>query len=169
MNSGRSEWIGKYRWRHGTWWLIWYESWMVTACMCFGDIYRKSVRQFDRFVDMALNMAISNFEDLNRKKSNWGQKVIRRWGHPRSFTRKKPCSVDRFATGICQTNFWTSRMTLTQFRNIANLKNIVRTSTTAPHDSKKRNRSCCIAICAKTSVLYTAIGATSPLAFWRRY
>ena len=55
---------------------------MVTACMCFGDIYRKSVRQFDRFVDMALNMAISNFEDLNRKKSNWGQKVIR--GHFRS-------------------------------------------------------------------------------------
>ena len=27
----------------------------------------KSVRQFDRFVDMALNMAISNFGDLNIK------------------------------------------------------------------------------------------------------
>ena len=29
-------------------------------------LYRKSVRQFDRFVDMALNMAISNFEDLKK-------------------------------------------------------------------------------------------------------
>ena len=51
------------------------------------------------------------------------------WGHLRSFTRKKPCSVDRFATGICQTNFWTSRMTLTQFWNIANLNNMVRVGT----------------------------------------
>ena len=153
MNSGRSEWIGKYRWRHGTWWLIFDMSHEWWRHACFGDIYRKSVRQFDRFVDMALNMAISNFEDLNRKKSNWDPIIgVKRlfgviwdqtttrvnWGHPMSFTRKKPCSVDRFATGICQTNFWTSRMTLTQFRNIANLKNMVRTSNTAPHDSKKR-------------------------------
>ena len=135
---------------------------------------------------MALNMEISNFEDLNWKvklgskgsykvsrgylRLNWDQKgdpmsfnsidlrskrvesgskgysvsievnagrimaqghlgskllVVKsrgQWGHMVSFTRKKPCSVDRFATGICQTNFWTSRMTLTQFWNIANLK-----------------------------------------------
>ena len=120
---------------------------------------------------MALNMAISNFEDLNWKVKSgskfypgsfggenrvkrvsgviwdqngfkWGQKVTQGhwgqnfrwskvgviWGHQRSLTRKKPCSVDRFATGICQTNFWTSRMTLTQFWNIANLKNMIRIS-----------------------------------------
>ena len=83
--------------------------------------YLKSVRQFDRFVDMALSMAISNFGDLKRRGQT-GVKYVYEIGTSRSFrvikrsiTRKKSCSVNCFATGIGQTNFRTSRMTLTQF------------------------------------------------------
>ena len=44
----------------------------------------KSVRQFDRFVDMALNMAISNFGDLNIKGQT-GVKMSGSGGHMGSF------------------------------------------------------------------------------------
>ena len=67
----------------------------------------KSVRQFDRFVDMALNMAISNFGDLNIKgqtRVKKSHRVKRSKGVIRLYEVKKTYWVESTSKG----HFWSN-------------------------------------------------------------